>query len=686
MKVNKTFYCLLIIIVTTIAYWNSFDVPFQFDDHHVIRDNPGIRDLSDLNRVFNSFPNRPVAQLTFALNYHFHELDVWGYHLVNLIIHIINALLVFWLVLQILHRLKEKNSIQLKDPEILFVAFATGLLFAVHPIQTQAVTYIVQRMASLASLFYLLAVNCFLKGRSSIQKRKFAWIWFVLSGLSGLLGLFTKQIVFTFPLMILMLEWILYDDIGSFLKKHKKKAFLTGIIFLLFLLILPLVYKLDFSGIFKTIPPQQGHTYTLTPYNYFLTQLRVHITYLRLIFLPINQHLDYDYPISESLFEWKVILSGLFLLTLFILAVRYRKKYPVFSIGILWYFIASAVESTIIPIPNVIFEHRLYLPSLGIIFITIIILSYSKYNTPSVLIIILAALILMTNYRNDLWKSPKSLWENSYLLADNKTRTNMNYGNTLFRNNEFLEAYFMYENANNINNNFNILHNNFTSLKLTIGDFPTQDSIVINFYNGKLDQIKFFLNRNLEKKAQEVYESIKISDIKSQSPYPILLISKKLKHEELFNKIYEIADSLNLLTTDEKYRLWLFTDTTSFSNLYSDKKNLSKETIAEVFYKMAIKYFNDNNYDRAIENINEALEYKKDHKFYSLRALMFYNSGNYYYAIFDLTSAFAFSDNCEYIKIRAKCYQKMGKIKSAEYDIKYYEALKEKQNKQQKIW
>ncbi|MCD6186339.1 MAG: hypothetical protein J7K84_11290, partial [Deltaproteobacteria bacterium] len=133
MQVNKSFFILLLIIFPVIAYWNSFDVPFQFDDHHVIRDNPGIRDLSNLEKVFKSFPHRPVAQLTFALNYHFHELDVWGYHLVNLVIHIINALLVFWLVLQILHRLKEKNSIQLKDSEILFIAFSTGLLFAVHP-------------------------------------------------------------------------------------------------------------------------------------------------------------------------------------------------------------------------------------------------------------------------------------------------------------------------------------------------------------------------------------------------------------------------------------------------------------------------------------------------------------------------------------------------------------------------
>ena len=87
-----------------------------------------------------------------------------------------------------------------------------------------------------------------------------------------------------------------------------------------------------------------------------------------------------------------------------------------------------------------------------------------------------------------------------------------------------------------------------------------------------------------------------------------------------------------------------------------------------------------------MEYINEALEYKKDHRFYSLRAFMFYNRGNYNYAIFDLTSAFSFSNNYKYIKLRSKCYQKMGKSETAEYDIKYYEALKEKHEQEQKLW
>jgi tetratricopeptide (TPR) repeat protein len=623
-----------------------------------------------------------VAQLTFALNYHFHELNVWGYHLVNLIIHIINALLVFWLVLQILHRLKEKNSIQLKDPEILFVAFSTGLLFAVHPVQTQAVTYIVQRMASLASLFYLLAVNCFLKGRSSIQKRKFAWIWFVLSGLSGLLGLFTKQIVFTFPIMILMLEWILYDDIGSFLKKHKKKAFLTGIIFLLFLLILPLVYKLDFSGIFKTIPPQQGHTYTLTPYNYFLTQLRVHITYLRLIFLPINQHLDYDYPISESLFEWKVILSGLFLLTLFILAVRYRKKYPVFSIGILWYFIASAVESSIIPIPNVIFEHRLYLPICGLLLLLVFMLFKNIINKIIILVLMLSLNVYLTHERNNIWQTEEKIWKESYLFARNKARPNNNYASIIILNNNIFKSYMLFQDALEINPEYTDPKENIYRLYSDIGDYNS-------FINMQLRSIpiqhhmQYYINRDMNDEAKLYLRSIDIRNINSVNIKYLLYTALFLNDIDIYNKLITISDSLDLLKTEDEILISMMNENKDFSdyclnvNLISKIKN--QEMKAVYLYNKSRQYVLEEDYENAFDFIMDALELDNRPEFYHLRGVIFNNTGNYLYAAMDYTSAFKLSGDPEYVKMRAMCYERMGHEESAKNEWRYYRILREKE-------
>ncbi|BFN37126.1 hypothetical protein [Fidelibacter multiformis] len=690
MKVNKTFYCLIIIIVTTIAYWNSFDVPFQFDDSHAIQNNPGIRDLSDLNRVFNSFPQRPVAQLTFALNYHFHELDVWGYHLVNLIIHIINALLVFWLVLQILNRLKEQKRISLQDPEILFVAFSTGLLFAVHPVQTQAVTYIVQRMASLATLFYLLAVNCFLKGRSLLSKKKFAWIWFVLSGLSGLLGLFTKQIVFTFPIMILMLEWILYEDIGSFLKKHQKKAIIIGVIFLSFLLILPLVYKLDFSRIFKTIPPQQGHTYTLTPYNYFLTQLRVHMTYLRLIFLPVNQHLDYDYPISESLFEWKVILSGLFLLTLFILAIRYRKKYPVFSIGVLWYFIASAVESSIIPIPNVIFEHRLYLPFVGILLASFLVVFIKVRKKLTIIILLITtSLLYMTYERNRIWESKKLLWYESFLLSPNKARTKNNYATYLSIQNDYLKSYIIYKNTLNINSSYEAPLLNLYKIYLTIGDYNSANKLNINQKKPELINhiLNYYIDRDFKTKVKEYLLDININNVKSSNINVLIKASEIVDLQNVSDNLINYADSVGIINNDLKnYYTYYHNITNTNKNINNMIEKIENNKIKSLLlFNLSRKFTVEKDYKTALNYIMDALELDNRPEFYHLRAAIFFNVGNYLYAAMDYTSAFKLTGDPEFVKYRAMCYERMGHEESAKNEWRYYEILTEKEGEKGEI-
>ncbi|MDD5583417.1 MAG: phospholipid carrier-dependent glycosyltransferase [Candidatus Marinimicrobia bacterium] len=688
MQANKSVYLLLLMIIPVIAYWNSFNVPFLFDDDHAIKNNPGIRDLSQLDKVFRSFPNRPVAQLTFAVNYHFHELNVKGYHEVNLMIHCCNALLVFWLVLQILQRLKEKKAITLKDSDISLIAFFTGLLFAIHPIQTQAVTYIVQRMASLAALFYLLAVNCYLKGRSSLQKSNHAWIWFVLAGISGLLGLFTKQIVFTFPFMILMLEWILYEDIGPFLRKNKKKAMIVGGILLLFLLILPLWYHLDFSNVFRTIPPEQGHTYTLTPYTYFLTQLRVHMTYLRLIFVPLNQHLDYDFPISESLLDWRVLLSGLFLLGLFFSAIRLRKKYPVFSIGILWYFIASAVESSIIPIPNVIFEHRVYLPLVGILLI--IVFTLLSKRTPfieGVLIVIIALSLYLTHQRNEVWKSYGTLWEESYRLSPHKVRPLNNYANNLVKNNEVLEGYLLYDKANKIIDE-DLVKNNLYRFYLDIGNLELSQAFLNptwfkeNKINYIIPSFVYHYTRKNHDACDSLINLLNPNDIPPDKFDEMLTMLYHLEEKEKYQTLLAGAIKNNFLTRQEwiKHKL-LSTPEDSIIYLAEDiiPEIKDKTLKADFFYNLSRQHLLQGNSEIALWYIMDALDIQKKPEYYHLRATLFSRGGNYLYAAMDYTSAFKLSGDPEFIKRRALCYEQMGYKESAKNEWRYYEILTEKE-------
>ncbi|MBI5196564.1 MAG: hypothetical protein HZA10_09595 [Nitrospirae bacterium] len=208
---------LLIVVTGLIAYSNTFRVPFQFDDYNYIIDNHKLRDLSNLWPPTGS---RWAGFLTFALNYKFGGLSVTDYHIVNIIIHIINALLVYRLVLLTFQTPYFNLHPSTFNPRPSLIALFSSLLFVSHPVQTQAVTYIVQRFTSTAVMFYLLSLVMYVKFRTqntehrtqSTDKRQKIFslssvFWYLGSVLSAVLAMKTKEIAFTLPFIIVLYEF-----------------------------------------------------------------------------------------------------------------------------------------------------------------------------------------------------------------------------------------------------------------------------------------------------------------------------------------------------------------------------------------------------------------------------------------------------------------------------------------------
>jgi hypothetical protein len=164
---------LLILLAGGIAYANTFQVPFVMDDTYVIASNPVIQDLQNFfsdHTEGDLYPPRILGYLSFALNHHFGGLNVAGYHLVNLFIHLFTAVLAFYLT-RLTFRTPRLRMSRLA-PHANLVALLAGLLFVVHPVQTQAVTYIVQRMASMTTMFYLLSMALYVKSRLALAGEK----------------------------------------------------------------------------------------------------------------------------------------------------------------------------------------------------------------------------------------------------------------------------------------------------------------------------------------------------------------------------------------------------------------------------------------------------------------------------------------------------------------------------------
>ena len=386
-------------LFTILIYSNSFNAAFQFDDLPIIVENAQIRDLSNLPQILMS--QRGLTMATFAINYALSGIDTTSYHTVNLAIHIINIALVYFLLLYTLRLINTGEASSRR------LSALVALIFAAHPIQTQSVVYIVQRMESLMSLFYLLALLFLVWASKATSTMKRAAMYSGV-GISYLLAFHSKEVAYTLPAAVL-----LYDF--CFIAKGKFKGIaakwpmyaVLAVFFAAFTIttVMPLGgfgdlsdessdakyaapkvkaglggKELDYSAGFKVS--------TVTPKEYLYTQFNVLTYYIGLIAFPAKQNLDYDFPWSKELMKAPQVAEGTalntplpapFISLLILAAITTGAFYMIISTQkapesrkrvagffILWYFIILSPTSSIVPIIDAIYEHRVYLPSLGV--------------------------------------------------------------------------------------------------------------------------------------------------------------------------------------------------------------------------------------------------------------------------------------------------------------------------------
>jgi len=304
-----------------------------------------------------------------------------------------------------------------------FLALFAGLVFVTHPLQTQAVTYIIQRATSLAALFYLAALTLYVKSRLLQQQGKSPAVFkpfYYGSLIVAVMAMFTKENTVTLPLMVLLYE-------ACFLKTKEGLNWKYLIPFLATLLIIPLMMFLtksvDFIGMRRSLEEPSN----LSSWQYLLTQFRVIVTYLRLLFIPLNQNLDYDYSIAKSLLDLPILASFILLSSIFTIAIRIFSKYRLIAFSIFWFFLTLLPESSIIPINDVIFEHRLYLPMAGFSFFIVSSVYYLFENKTLksmiiVLLIIISCYGMLTYRRNLIWKDEFTLWNDVVHKSPKKAR------------------------------------------------------------------------------------------------------------------------------------------------------------------------------------------------------------------------------------------------------------------------
>lgn len=435
----------IVLLVGLLAYSNTFHAPFVIDDEGSITENPVIKNLATFlfdGTGYRYNPRRFIGYLTFALNYSAGGLDVTGYHIFNTAVHLANGALVFLVVRLTQQTPLFKNAQEAERPARgvspgTWAPLVAALLFVAHPIQTQAVTYVVQRFASLATLFYLASLTCYIAARLRQEAGAGSGgrtvLWYLAALLCALLAMKTKEIAFTLPLVVALYEL-------SFFGAHLRKRLLFLLPLAATMLIVPL--GLMHSGrplgeLLGEMDRLARETTSISRGDYLLTQFSVIVTYLRLMLVPVGQNLDYDYPVFHTLFAPRVFFS---LLLLALLAgaggYLYRRsarepRLRLAGFGIFWFFITLSVESSVIPIRDVIFEHRAYLPSVGIFCTVAVLLApllarLAPRVAAAAVGVLVLALAVTTWQRNLVWGSAVSLWQDCALKAPGKARPHNN--------------------------------------------------------------------------------------------------------------------------------------------------------------------------------------------------------------------------------------------------------------------
>jgi protein O-mannosyl-transferase len=424
-----------------VLYANTLKSPFLFDDQAHITENAHIR-MTEFalqpiaDAAFESpLPERPVANISFALNYFFHQYNVTGYHLTNIAIHILSAIFLFLLL---------RNTLALpifkdKFKHSQFLAFTAALLWMLHPVQTQAVSYIVQRMTSMAVMFYIMSIYFYVKGRLAYKSGRRGWPWFFGCVLAAILSFGCKEISATLPFFILFYDWFFFGDLKAVWLR--KRLFFIIAAFAVFL-ILSLLY-ISPEPVRQIAVEHQRWGFSVG--ERIMTEFRVIIFYIGLLIFPspARLNLDHDFIISTSLLNPpQTLISIIIILGLILSAFICAKKHRLISFCILWFFGNLFIESSFIGI-ELVYEHRLYLPSMFAVFAFVcLIWNFLKPNLLRAFVFILAASLLFaaTFARNKVWADEVQLWQDSAAKSPDKPRPNYNLATALYERKDYPQA------------------------------------------------------------------------------------------------------------------------------------------------------------------------------------------------------------------------------------------------------
>jgi len=675
----------LLIVVGIILYFSTLNAPFLFDDTHNILESSWIKTPANfLNHYFKDgsfYKHRIIPYSTFALNWHFSKDHSFGYHLVNVAIHILNSFLIYLITLKLLS-IKVNNlnkgspsflNVSIKNErDRIILSLAVALLFISHPIQTNVVIYIVQRMVSIVTFFYLLSFYLFIKAVHLPKGGPKKAILYTGSFFTFIMAFYSKEVAITLPLIMMVYYWI-------FGVESRKIALRRG--FLIFLStgsVMGLVlYILFSSGYHYSFPhwsgPHLGFLWGIKENLY--TQANVIIEYAKLLILPLPSKLsvDHAFPLYKSLFQFPTYLSLSIVLALNLFALLKARKFPHLCFCILWWFVALIPSSSIWPIWDIMVEYRTYLPGFGFYLFLVLgihqVCSYLAYNrywiaSKHVIVaecIILALLVLSyiwgtyerssvwrnpifvgTYERSSVWRNPIFVWMDASKKSPYKARPHINLGEAYAEKGRLNDAISEYKQALVIKPRFAEAHNNLGDAYTKKGRLDEAIRYAKAHYNlgvayfkwGKLDEaiaeyrqaltikpryaeahnnlgITYVKKGKLDRAISKYKKALSIKPRYADAHYNLgVAYAKKGRLDEAITA-YKQALALNPQNAEAHVNLGVaYQGKEELADAISEYKKalVFNPNYAGVHNNLAMAYFKDKKYTLAIRHCDKAIE------------------------------------------------------------------------------
>ena len=496
--------------VTTFVYWSSLRGDFLFDDTQIVHQNPVLLNIHSLSDVVKlGFAWRQLLFFTYGLNYYWNGLSPYGYHVFNLVLHVINVALVYLIIFETAGRRREAQS----------AALVGATVFAVHPLMSSAVSYIAGRSSVLCAVFYFLALLLFLKALNEDANARSRIVYFVLAGVAGVLAWQSKQEAITLPALMAALFW---------LKREKR-----GVRWVLALAALPLVLAAtmwtQLSALFSQVAENKnlvaaGFDSVLPAGIYFRTYITSIVGYYfpRLL-LPVNLSADpYVAPVAHW-YSPEFLVSVAILAAVAWLIVRRKTTDAFLTAGLSAIVISPLSAYALIPLADVVLEHRAYIPALGIALLAAALFRWMWKDSATAGVAVAVGVTfvfgLMTIQRNRVFANEIALWQDTVGKSPEKARPHYSLGAAYQLRGRFNEAIAEYQKAIVIKPDLYAAYSNLSAMQIDSGRLNDGEETLLkladaapNYSDGFVNLAALYLRKQNPAKALEMAErALKIS-------------------------------------------------------------------------------------------------------------------------------------------------------------------------------